>query len=251
MKINHSKSFTLVEVLVASLVVSIILLGVITSSIALNNNARYSAGSYYVTQNTQTILNDILNAASQAMGSPQNPGFVGIDDLITDIDSSGTVIQTQLGPAGDLSDHELDALNSGDTNNNTFCVHQNLKFDGSFDPINLNLNHRWKCYTFRGYNLYSCIKVYTDVDCPPNTSCYAANQPGACGAITDKLLGALKVKPRTEFTIDGRQGRTLIFKVTLQSCLNPSATATCVDHSSSNPYVEKTGKISPQGHSSS
>jgi Tfp pilus assembly protein PilW len=251
MKIRYLKSFTLVEVLVASIVVSIILLGIITSSLSLNNNARYAAGSYYVTENVQNILNNILNNASQAYGTPDNPGFVGIDANpahLAILDSSGNSIQSSSG--GNIS--AASDLPSGDAN--TFCIHQNLKTDGTFDEAFPDANHRWVCYTLISNNLYSCIKNF-DATCLPNSSCYQipSNQPGAC-ASTDmnyKLVGALKTKPLTDLKITPQQGglQQALFTVTLETCLNPGdANCGSAATRSSNPYATKTGSASLPGH---
>ncbi len=245
MKVQQLKSFTLIEVLVASVVVSIILLGVITSSLSLNNNARYAAGSYYVTENIQNILNDIHSNAFQAYGTPDNPGFVGISS-ITNIDSTGASIASWN--SGNIS---IADLPSGDPN--TFCIHQNLKTDGTFDEAFPDSNHRWVCYTFISSNLYSCVKSF-DATCLPNSSCYqTSSQPGACSS-TDtnyRLVGALKVKPVTELRINAQQSgqQEALFKVTLETCLNPSdVNCGSLSTRSSNPYATKTGSTSLPGH---
>ena len=251
MKIIHSKSFTLIEVLVASIVVSIIMLGIITSSLSLNNNARYAAGSFYVTQDIQNILNDIHNNAFQAYGTADNPGFVGINS-IEDIDSGGHAILSQDGSGDPISPADLP---SGD-DSNTFCVHQNLRTDGSFNETFPDANHRWLCYTLINYNLYSCVKVFDAVNLP-NTQNYvlnvASSQPGACSNvdINYKLLGALKVKPviGLEFNAQSLGQQKALFTVTLETCLNPGdPNCGSVATRSSNPYATKTATTSLPGH---
>lgn len=243
MKYYNSNSFTLIEVLVASAVVSIILLGVITASISLNNNARYAAGSYYVAQNTQTTLNHILNNASLAIGSPEHPGFVGMSSL-TDPYNNGALSYSEGNPPPA-------AVSSG-SDLNTFCIHQNFKPDGSFDNNDPDSNHRWVCYTFNPTNnastanqIYWCIKDFVN-----DTNTLGFVGPGPCLS-SDTFLGTALNKPTTTVTINDQSGaQQVLFTVTIENCLNPGDVSCGLDKSN-NPYVSKTGGVSPVGHSSS
>lgn len=254
MKINKLKAFTIIEVLVASVVVSIIMLGVITTSISLSNSAKFSSANYFVSQNTQSALNQIIAQASIAIGTPSNPGFVGVDNLI-DKDETGADV---VDDSGDVLTRS--SLTSGSSN--SFCIRQNFSVDGDYSSSNPIAYNRWACFTFNpsNYNLYSCYKPF-DINRLPGSVAYVANaasQPGDCKP-SDwgyTLVGTAKVKPVTSLTINAAGGgsQKVIYQVTIDNCLDPSehhGFGVCTAVNSNNPYVEKTGIISPTGHSGS
>ncbi len=255
MKINQIRSFTIIEILVASIVVSIILLGVITTSISLSNSARFSSGNYFVTQSTQSTLNHILKNAALAIGTPSNPGFVGMNTL-WDKDDLGNPIKAPDGTVLEGNPPLSDLVGSGKPS--TFCIHQNLSLNGSYNILNSNAYHRWLCYTLdtATKNIYWCARAY-DVNNPPGTAGYLSSQPaninhtgGAPCSTTDNLLGtATNISTSLSINAAG-SSQKVEFQVTIDNCLDPNGNVfgQCVAGGSNNPYVQKTGTISPSGH---
>lgn len=124
MKIYNSTAFTLLEIIIASTVVGIIMLGIVTSNISLQKNSQDSSNSYFISSTTQTMLNQILKDASLAVGTPSSRGIA-------------------IGTGGTPS--------TGDAN--TFCIQQEAAPTSSV--------RFWKCYTWvqATYGVYSCTRA--------------------------------------------------------------------------------------------
>ena len=236
MNIKHKTSFTIFEVLVASVVVSIIMLGVITTSISLSNSARYYSGSYYVAQNTQTTLNHILGQAALASGTPTQPGIIGVSSYQVYV----------LNGATGLWNLQSDP---GSGNVDTFCFYQNINFNNSNQTGGPGDN-RWSCYTYSGYKIYWCLKSYDFLRPPGSSAWNASSQPGACipSDVGYKQIGSSKERPTTIVSINSNLGTSkALFQVSINNCLDPTKVASCVAGDTNNPYVTKTGSISPPG----
>ena len=213
-KINF-KAFTLVELLVASGVVGIVMLGVISSNMAMQRDTIDFTKNYSLIQNTNNTLNHILNSASLMVGSPSDVGFayktlgtfsIGIDDL----------------------GHPVYALLTGD--NNTFCFNQN-------DPPTYKT---WVCYTYdpNSYNIYWCKSTNTNT----------------CTGTNGSLLGTAKSMPTVTFTVnpthDPNQSwlKKALFEISIDNCSDPSQVCSS-GGGSTNPFVTKSGSVSPPAYS--
>ena len=62
------KAFTLFEIIITTAIVGIMMLGIVTTNIALQKTTKDAAERYYVTQMTNNTLNRILHNASLAVG---------------------------------------------------------------------------------------------------------------------------------------------------------------------------------------
>ena len=115
------KGLTLIELIIASMLISLILFGVISTNTALNNTGHDSGQRASVTSQTQTTLNHILNNAAMAVGSsaPNNEGIL--------------IGENNYGPS--------DLTGLGDTN--SFCIHQS---PGANILNNAN-EDLWLCYS--------------------------------------------------------------------------------------------------------
>ncbi len=240
MKIYNPIGLTLIELLVASSVIGLIMLGVITSNITLQKNTLDYANSYYVLQNTNQSLNHILAAASLAVGTPNNPGVALYNPRPSRCRSTARNGEAYMGQ--DQTRHNLCAVNSGDPN--TFCFHQNVDptdvtWPGMVDPT----KDRWLCYTFSSPNISWCTKTFSSG--PSSCSGSGNVETGTLG--TAKTVTASFSLNSYCFSIpcDGRQ--KALFNVTIINCKDP--TANCSPGNANNPYVVKSGSVSPPGHS--
>lgn len=151
-------AFTLIELIVSLVLISIVLLGVFAINSVLSSNNQDYAQKYLVKSSTQTALNHILNDAYLAVGSGTNVGTPSVLDQ---------GILTGLGATA-----------------NTFCIHQNPGVD------------RWVCYTFDNtvgdatYKQISyCNETYTLGDLTGNRGA------GDCPAGSTFLGTAFSVAP--------------------------------------------------------
>ena len=216
------KAFTLMEIIIASTIVAVIILGVVTSSISLQRASKNSSNSYFAAQSTQTLLNYFLEDAYKAVGT---------------ISSKGILIGT---------------AETGDAN--TTCFYQQnvgvplAEFRSNGLPVTTPAATapQWVCYTYplvgeSTGNVYSCTKNVTSA------------APGSCLTETNKkLVGRAKdVTPLFEVVPDQLGGQKVLFHVQISNCLKVGAGITCGSGDADNPYVVKEGSVSPPAHSAS
>jgi type II secretory pathway pseudopilin PulG len=78
MKIQrNSTGFTLLEIIVASVVVATIMLGIVTSNLTLQKDTRDASNGFYIAATTQQTINQILKDASLMVGSLSQLGMTG------------------------------------------------------------------------------------------------------------------------------------------------------------------------------
>ena len=73
---TNEKALTLTELIMASAVVGIVMMGVVSSDYAIRKHSDAAFNGAILSVNTQGILNHITNNAYQANGSTGNPGIV-------------------------------------------------------------------------------------------------------------------------------------------------------------------------------
>jgi prepilin-type N-terminal cleavage/methylation domain-containing protein len=224
MRRNRSnKAFTLIEIIIASTVVAVILMGIVTSSISLQRSSKNSSNSYFVAQTTQTFLNQILLDAYKAVGNIGSPGI-----RIGTVDPNTTCFYQQ-----NVGVPLVEFLVSGLPSIITNPVPQ--------PP-------QWACYTYplitdaTGGDLFACRK--------PVTSTGPLYGAGAC---TTGSLGKIKSAEMSFVTLDTQGGtQKVIFHAEIKNCLKVTGVGvTCGAGDSDNPYVVKEGSASPPAHSAS
>ena len=191
MNISCMKAFTLLEVIIAAAVSSIIVLGILSSSITLQKTKMDSSNSYFLSQNSLNTLNHMITGASLAIGTPSNPGIL---------------IGSRWGGSWSSS--------------NSVCIHQNIDPATSTDwPGTVDdTKNRWLCYTYiptepalAGFNpgtIYWCTMAYV-----PGASLYGATD---CTASSNNLKALSKASSVTaSFTLN-----TALFNVEIKSCMN-------------------------------
>jgi hypothetical protein len=221
-KLFSKTAFSLLELIITSVLVVFVILGIFAVNGVLSNNNQDYGQRYFVKSETQTTLNHILNNASMAIGSGTN------------VPAGASYVPDQgilVGTAG---------LGSGDpaNNPNSFCIHQDIPISQPLDgakvnpslnnpsstPPNYN-NSRWLCYTLftpsnlcpgslancSSYQIWYCAWGYDH-----SLSYRGANN--CSGSSNPMYLGtAFNISPSFSPT-------TGVFSVTLQNCLNDSET---------------------------
>lgn len=156
MKKNFSKTaFTLIELILSLVLLSVIILGMFSISTVLSNNNQDYGQRYLVRSETQNTLNHILNNASLAVGSATNVGNPSVlDQGIINFTSAGV--------------------------NQNFCMHQQ------------NPGDTWACYEFdltpndAAYRqICYCNVLYNLNDPSGYRGAIAAN----CCAVTNSFIG--------------------------------------------------------------
>ncbi len=225
MKIIFSKTaISLIELIVATVLVAVVLLGIFSINMVINNNNQDFGQRFLVRSETQTTLNHILNNAFLAWTDPNNdPSFL---------------IPTLADPT-----------------NNTFCIHQppdKNQLDNSNIINSQNPAGIWLCYFSDGTQIQWCAENYNAL--PPNygtSSCATAGAniiPFAGNNIT--FLGTAF----SQFSILPPTHNNGMFNITIQNCLN-NAAGSCKNTGVStdlanNPEVQLSGSIStPQASS--
>ena len=254
MKKNFKAAFSLLELIIASVLVVIVTMGIFAVNGVLSSNSQDYGQKYFVKSETQTTLNHILNNASMAIGSGINvPTLDGgtVADLGILYSTSPT---TGLGP---------DSLGLF-YNANSFCIHQDIALvtplDGatvnppstpSTPPAYNNPASRWLCYT-----LFTPLKS----PCPssavlPNCSSYqiwycasAYNSSLAYrGASNCFVNSGNAMYLGTAYSINTPTfSSTAGFNITINNCLDDSA-STCSGGSdqADNPTVQLSGNVFP------
>ncbi len=257
-----NKAFTLIELIVALSLLSVIFLGILSINIVLNNNNQDYGQKYIVKSQTQATLNHILNNASLAVGSNTQivPPFKDTGILI-----GGTCTGTSCGDL-DLTD----VVN----NPNTFCIHQpvdNSPGDNS-NIINSTTTDIWLCYTYYGPATASSATAGPDQIwyCTMPFTYNGTSQRGA-GSCNPTLYPAINSGPTflgTAFSIStvpvgstfpqspylSATNGQLLFSITIQNCLNDltppgTCTGSGTTDSANNPQIQLTGSVIPQQES--
>ena len=128
MKMHNCSAFTLTEIIVASTVASIVMLGIITTNINLQKTSMDSSNSFYIKQSTINTYNHLMTSAALAVGSPAVAGIL--------IGSNWSGTWNIAGGVGAKS----------------LCFRQNVNpvggnpWPGTADPT--GVQNRWSCYTY-------------------------------------------------------------------------------------------------------
>jgi len=217
--ITSKKSFTLVELLVACLIVIIVIIGVYSIGNVLSSNNQDLGQRFLVKSTTQATLNHILNNATLAIGSQTNDSYGNAD--------TGVLVGATVGDP------------------NSFCIHQ---AGGSGNNIINNASDIWLCYTWipptaasNQYNIYWCTSLFV-----PSSSYRGAAAPCISTSTNYTYLG-------TAYTMTTKPYNALNgFSITLQNCLNNSATGSeacsntgISDDPANNPEVQLSGTVYP------
>ena len=216
MRMISKTAFTLIELIVSSLLVAIVILGIFNISMVLNNNNQDYGQRYLVKSQTQITLNHILNNASLATGSAANVGAPSVLD-------QGILIGAAMGAA----------------DNNSFCIHQN------------NGGDVWVCYVFdpSSHQISYCNKVYNLSD-----GAGYRGASGACSAAAQFLGSAYSITSTSGTSLASSplflsSSTQLLFAINILNCLNnalSSCQASGVSSTpSDNPEVQQSGSIIP------
>ena len=114
----------------------------------------------------------------------------------------------------------------------TFCIHQKPTSNSD----------QWYCYSQIDTRIFACIKSYV-VGIPYRGADYCADTDQYIGGA---VAGTIAISPlNPNFNLSN-----LTFTITINNCLYPAlATCNATAHDPNNPYVSKTGSISPPQHS--
>ncbi|MBF0490533.1 MAG: hypothetical protein HQL15_07935 [Candidatus Omnitrophica bacterium] len=212
---RSNKAMTLIEILVATAVASMVLFGALLSTTALQKSTNDFGANYANKAQSSAVLDHILRNAGLAMGSDMGPEF-----------DKGILIGS---------------AETGDAD--TVCIHQDVDDKGveNLDSAQDTKDDHWLCYslktsgTTRG--IYYCYKSYdSSVSCP---TCRGAS---AC-SVTDKFLGTAS-SWIPSFKLNGRQ---LLFTMSITSRLK--STSDVKSNDGSNPETTVSGGVSPAMHS--
>lgn len=238
--------FTLIELITATALVVIVILGIFSINMVLSNNNQDYAQRYLVRSATQTTLNHILNNAVLAVGSGTTDQWGNQD------------VGILIGPGGPA--HWASVPNGGFQNDETICIHQaaNNNLINSGSDI-------WLCYTWypplgnsNDYQIKYCVLPYastaTSGQLRGAANCNFANADGFTVTAGPTNLGTSNNDFMTNatFNTNGTNvGSTMLFTLTLQNCLN-NAAASCNGGGAgissdpvNNPEVSLTGSVTP------
>ena len=244
MKIKFSKTaITLVELIIGTMLMTIILLGMFAINNVFNNNNQDYGQRYLVKSQTQTTLDQILNNASLAVGA----------DAVKD--NEGILIGTNPYGQGD------DPGGIGDPN--SFCFHQGGTANGFINIAN-SAADIWLCYTYypagtavtatTGPNsIYYCAETYDVGAADPR----GASSCGAAATAHTLIAGSNITFLGTAFSISELNSvatpptfdTTGGFSITIQNCLDDSLASCNISGTSTalatNPEVQLSGSIFP------
>jgi hypothetical protein len=236
-KIFSKTAYTLIDLIISLMLVSVVILGVFSINTVLSNNNQDYGQKYSVKSQTQTTLNHILNNAALAVGN-------------------GT-----LDPNGHSEIGILVGAQVGDPN--SFCIHQDIPSGPYSAPTTIDnatannpsssppnyTNSRWLCYTWSSvtYQINYCAMPYN----------YNLANRGAANCSSGNVtsgpfyLGtAYKITPAfTDSEVSGQMS----FSATILNCLNDSL-ATCSNTGTSadpanNPETNLSGSVIPSQES--
>ena len=246
MKKNLMAAFSLLELIIASVLVVIVIMGIFAVNGVLSSNSQDYGQKYFVKSETQTTLNHILNNASMAIGSGIN-----VPSSPVSVVDKGILIGT--------ADLGIDAQGN---NANSLCIHQDIATTTPLDGASVNTTpstppsynapaSRWLCYT-----LFTPLKS----PCPssavlPNCSSYqiwycasAYNSSLAYrGASNCFVNSGNAMYLGTAYSINTPTfSSTAGFNITINNCLDDSA-STCSGGSdqADNPTVQLSGNVFP------
>ena len=95
---KFNQGITLVELLIATVIVGIIMLGVVSSDYAIRKQANYAAISAIASINAQSIINHILYNASLAIGSSTDKGILIGAEIGPGVQASSFCSRKVIGP---------------------------------------------------------------------------------------------------------------------------------------------------------
>ena len=228
-RIFFKTAFSLLELIIASVLVVIVIMGIFAVNGVLSSNSQDYGQRYFVKSETQTTLNHILNNASMAIGSGINvPAGVG-----TTVSDQGIVF------GGDLVEGWNDQF--------SFCIHQDIPITQPLDGATVNstpstppsyTNSRWLCYTWFGpanpstacssilncssYQIWYCAMAYNSntLSTRGAGSCTSNNSPLYLGtAFTNPFSTIAPTYSKIPATFTSTSG----LSITIQNCLNNSA----------------------------
>jgi prepilin-type N-terminal cleavage/methylation domain-containing protein len=221
-------AFSLIELIVALTLMSVIVLGIFSINMVLVNNNQDYGQRYLVKSATQITLNHILNNASLAVGSANandEPFLIGT---------------TNYGAS--------DPNGVGDVN--SFCMHQ---AGGAGNNLINNASGIWLCYQLTGNQINWCAETYVPGNDPRGAlSCSAASAGGfLIAGVPITFLGTA----HSITTLNGVSSPPVLdpitgFVITIQNCLDDSA-ASCYNATPSlqdpanNPQVQISGSVFP------
>ena len=221
-------AFTLIELIVASMLVVVVLMGIFSISNVLSNNNQDYGQRYLVRSETQATLNHILNNASLALGT------VNAND-------EAILTGAQVGDANSFCIRQPGNLQNGVTTPNSNIINSNADI--------------WLCYSLTNNNTVSwCAETYTPGNNPRGAT--------SCAASTN-LLSAVTFLGTANSMAMVFTKTTPLFSITLQNCLNNTGTTTCNGNGAfpgttpgissdpaNNPEVSITGSVIPTQASS-
>jgi len=224
-KIFSKAALTLLELIIATMLVAVVLLGIFAINAVLGNNNQDYGQRYFVRSETQTTLNHILNNVSLAVGSAGG--------------NTAILTEGQVGDAG------------------TFCIHQNLQPGGAIDsplagnPSPDTSKDRWLCYTWYPAANPSCPAsipncangiVYCAIPFSSGAGPCNGNVNISAGPV---YLGTAFADPAVTFSSQ------YLFSIKIQNCLNnanPPGTCSLSGTSTdpaNNPEVQVSGSVYP------
>ena len=144
------RGITLTELLIATIVVGIIMLGVASSDFAVRKNTKNQSAGALLTLNTRSIIEHISKNASMATGMKNDQGFYNVTGA---------------------------AVAAGN-----FCIRQDIDISGNFLNTSGDYNDdNWKCYTVAANNITTCIKSTAN---KANACINTDNKYASLGALT-------------------------------------------------------------------
>jgi hypothetical protein len=219
--ISKTTALTLIELIVSSMLVTVVLFGLVSITSVLSTNSQDYGQKYLLASQTQATLNHILGNASLA---------------VRDIASADPgIITSQMGILGDTASMA------------SFCIHQNISpanLPANNTPNNtpgVYTNDRWLCYTLNNYQINYCSKAYA-----PGSSPWGAVNCGSGTVTNSTFLGTAYsiTTPAQSFT-------NATFSISIENCFNDAA-ASCYNATASlqdpvnNPQVTRSGSVTAQ-----
>ncbi|MDE2008954.1 MAG: type II secretion system protein [Candidatus Omnitrophica bacterium] len=247
-RVFSNRAITLIELIVATLLVVVIISGIMAVNSALRNSNQDYGQKYFLKSETQAALNHMLNNASLAVGSANaNDEAILVPGMALNTGSTGTTV----------------------TDAHTFCIHQ-PQGNGN-NLINYAGGDIWLCYQWYPstdptypYQIRWCAEKYTaGADPRGASSCSTAGgnllpDPttgntitflGTAYSITSTAGTSLASSP--SFIANGSQ---LLFSINILNCLDNSDATNCGQGSTAavskdpvdNPEVQVSGSVVPQ-----